>query len=123
MLALTRQDPPFQAGQGALAKAYFQIFLVFQGLKVLPATRTCLTQAGASASNTFWHPLWGVESRMENTSCRPISDREPTECLPGATDWRPNFRRAPALAHESLDNPNCGYSSDSRSTEDTAVAA
>ena len=42
---------------------YFRIFLVFQILKVLPATRTCLTQAGARASNTFRHPIWVVESR------------------------------------------------------------
>ena len=54
---------PFQAGLWALAKAYFRIFPAFQCLKVLPATRTCLTQAGARASNTFWHPVLSVDRK------------------------------------------------------------
>ena len=31
------------------------------------ATRTCLTQAGASVSNTFWHPVLSGHGRSETT--------------------------------------------------------
>ena len=31
--------------------------------KVLPATRTCLTQAGARASNTFWQPILHITNQ------------------------------------------------------------
>ena len=60
---------------------------------MLPATCTCLTQAGARASNTFWHPILGVDSRSETTDCRPTGDGGPTDCPPQATDWRPKGRR------------------------------
>ena len=63
---MTRADSPRLAGScepGRPRKGLFSDFLVFQILKILPATRTCLTQAGARASHTFRHPIWVVESR------------------------------------------------------------
>ena len=38
--------------------------------KVLPATRTCLSQAGARASNTFCNPGWGGEDEKEEEDGR-----------------------------------------------------
>ena len=73
--ALTRQDPPPK-------RSLSRIFPVFYNPKVLPATCTCLTQAGARASNTFWHPILGVDSRSETTDCRPTGDRKAAEWSP-----------------------------------------
>ena len=60
----------------------FPDFPVFSSPKVLLATRTCLTQAGASVSNTFWHPVLSGHGRSETTDCHPTGDREPTDCPP-----------------------------------------
>ena len=51
--------------QGLLTNVYFRAPALFSGQEVLPATRTCLTQAEARASNTFYYPILGVESRSK----------------------------------------------------------
>ena len=45
---------------------FFRISPYFP-VQVLLATRTCLTQAGASVSNTFWHPVLSGRGRSETT--------------------------------------------------------
>ena len=40
--------------------------LYFRVKKVLPATCTCLTQAGVRASNTFCHPRLGRKTKRKN---------------------------------------------------------
>ena len=64
--------------------------------KVLPATRTSLTQAGARASNTFWNPKLGSIHQPLPTERWPITDRLPTVSAQLRTERLPRTDRLPS---------------------------